>query len=176
MKIHVLKVGELKANCYIVEHKDSALIIDPGAEVNRIVSKIKELDLKIVGVLVTHEHFDHCTYAKELSELYNVQIYDYNNLFEKKQFISPFRFKTIYVPGHSPQSIIFYFYDFGVMFVGDFVFKGTIGRVDIVGGSYKEIVKSITKIKKYDDNILLYPGHGEYTTLGDEKKYNPYFN
>ena len=161
MKVYALKVGELKTNCYILEKNNKGLIIDPGDEVNKIVSKVKELELEIVGVLVTHEHFDHNTYAKELSDLYQVEINDYNNLFEGKKFIPPFRFKTIYTPGHSPKSIVFYFYDYEIMFVGDFVFKGTIGRVDISGGSYKDILKSIKKIKEYNDSIILYPGHGD---------------
>ena len=61
------------------------------------------------------------------------------------------------------------------MFVGDFIFYENIGRVDLPGGSFEEMISSINKIKKYDDNIVLYPGHGEETSIGHEKKFNHYF-
>ena len=61
------------------------------------------------------------------------------------------------------------------MFVGDFIFKDNIGRVDLPTGNYQEMIESINKIKKYDDDIVLYPGHGDSTTLGHEKKHNYYF-
>ena len=61
-----------------------------------------------------------------------------------------------------------------MMFVGDFIFKESIGRVDLPGGNYKEMIASLEKLKEYDDNITLFPGHGESTTIGHEKKHNNY--
>ena len=61
------------------------------------------------------------------------------------------------------------------MITGDFLFKGTIGRCDLDGGNFSFMYDSIQKIKQYDDDIVIYPGHGESSTLGEEKKYNPYF-
>ena len=74
------------------------------------------------------------------------------------------------------DSICFYFYKDKVMFVGDFIFKDSIGRCDLEGGNISLMKESIEKIKKYDDDITIYPGHGEFTTLGREKLENYYFN
>ncbi len=174
MNIEILTVGSLQTNCYILYIKDECLIIDPGADENTIINTIEELKLKPIGILLTHDHYDHDTYAKSLSELYQVEIYDYKNLFEKEHHIGPFNFKVIYTKGHSESSITFYFENYKIMFVGDFIFKNSIGRVDLPTGNYQEMIESIEKIKKYDDDITLYPGHGEATTLGHEKKHNPY--
>jgi len=174
MNIEILQVGPLATNCYLLEKDGKCLIIDPGAEENTIIKQIKKMGSEVIGILITHDHFDHTTYAKSLSEFYHTKIYDFNNLFEGSTKIGPFKCKVIYTPGHHPTSITFYFEDYGAMFVGDFLFHETIGRVDLPGGSYKEMMKSIDKIKKYKDEINIYPGHGKNTTLEHEKKYNKY--
>ena len=73
------------------------------------------------------------------------------------------------------DSITFYFRNDKIMFTGDFLFKETIGRFDLVGSDYNKMLDSIFKIKKYDDDIVIYPGHGNSSILGYEKKNNPYF-
>ena len=78
-------------------------------------------------------------------------------------------------PGHSSDSVTFYFEEEKAMFVGDFVFRDTVGRCDLPTGSSEEMDKSIARIKTYADDITLYPGHGDETTLGREKQYNLYF-
>lgn len=175
MEMLKLVVGPLKTNCYILYEDNKCLIIDPGDEENNIIKQIDKLKLQPVGILLTHNHFDHTTYADSLSQLYKVPIFDHKNLFEEKKVIPPFEFKTIYTPGHSNTSITFYFEEYNIMFVGDFVFHENIGRVDLPGGSFQDMIASINKLKKYDDDIILYPGHGEETTIGHEKKYNHYF-
>lgn len=169
-----LVVGPLKTNCYILYEDDKCLIIDPGDEENNIIKQIEKLKVTPVGILLTHNHFDHTMYAESLSSIYKVPIFDHKNLFEGKKEINPFRFEVIYTKGHSNTSITFYFKDYDIMFVGDFIFYENIGRVDLPGGSYQDMIESLNKIKKYDDDITLYPGHGEETTLGHEKKYNSY--
>ena len=82
--------------------------------------------------------------------------------------------EVIYTPGHSNTCLTYYFKDYDMMFVGDFIFKESIGRVDLPGGNYRDMIASLNKIKTYDDNIILYPGHGDSTTIGYEKKYNNY--
>lgn len=174
MNIDVLKVGELQANCYLVYKDNKGLIIDPGSDENFIVSRIKKLSLDIKAILITHNHSDHNGCAKSLSVIYGVPIYDYNNLFEQKHFIDPFNFEVIYTPGHTDDSISFYFYDYNVMFTGDFLFKGSIGRTDLPTGDYKDMLESINKIKKYPNEIKIYPGHGDMTNLEEEKEHNEY--
>ena len=93
----------------------------------------------------------------------------------KEVEVGAFKFTPIMTPGHSSDSVTFYFKEDKIMFVGDFIFKDTVGRCDLPTGSSSEMDKSIEKIKAYDDDITLYPGHGDETTLGREKEYNLYF-
>lgn len=176
MKILTLVVGPLKTNCYIVYEKSKCLIIDPGDDENAIIKKIDKMKLQPLAILLTHNHFDHTMYADSLSSLYKVPVYDYKNLFDKEEkTIGPFKFEILYTPGHSNSSMTYYFKEYDLMFVGDFIFKGTIGRVDLPGGNYQDMLASLNMIKKYDDKIELFPGHGDITTLGHEKKHNYYF-
>lgn len=174
MNIDILKVGPLQANCYLIYKDNKCLIIDPGADENFIVGRIRKLELDVRAILITHNHNDHNGCSEALSIIYGVPIYDYNNLFEQKHFIDPFNFEVIYTPGHTSDSICYYFYDYGVMFTGDFLFKEDIGRTDLPTGSYENMLESINKIKKYDDDIKIYPGHDDISCLGHEKEYNSY--
>lgn len=175
MKMLKLVVGDLKTNSYILYEDGKCLIIDPGAEENEIIKQIDKMKLIPLGILLTHNHFDHTGAVNILKDIYKVPVFDYKNLFEEKKVLPPFEFKTIYTPGHSNSSISFYFEEYGFMFVGDFVFYENIGRVDLPGGSFSDMINSIEKLKKYDEAIVLYPGHGIETTIGHEKKYNSYF-
>lgn len=175
MNMVKLVVGPLKTNCYILYEDGKCLIIDPGDEENNIIKQIDKLGVAPVGILLTHNHFDHTAYAESLGSFYRVPIFDHKNLFEGEKRIGPFIFDVIYTPGHSNTSITFYFKEYGIMFVGDFIFYENIGRVDLPGGSFQDMIESLKKIKKYDNDIVLYPGHGEKTSIGHEKKYNHYF-
>lgn len=172
MKIKTVKVGYLETNCYIVSIDNECLIIDPGDEVDKIINEIG--NLKPVGIIITHYHFDHIGALKELVNKYNVKIYDYK-LEEKEYAIDNFKFKIIYTKGHDDTCITIYFEKEKVMFVGDFIFKDSIGRIDFENSNKKDMFESINKIKKYPNDITLYPGHGEITNLGYEKENNIYF-
>ncbi len=174
MKMLNLVVGKLQTNCYILYEDDKCLIVDPGDEENNIIKRIEKLKVTPIGILLTHNHFDHTMCADSLSALYKVPVYDYKNLFEGKKVIGPFTFDVIYTPGHSNSSLTYYFKDYNMMLDGDFIFKDSIGRVDLPGGNYQDMIQSLEKIKTYDDKITLYPGHGEPTNLGYEKKHNHY--
>lgn len=176
MNIDIIKVGILDTNCYLLSKNNKCLIIDPGSEENLIISRILEKELEPVAILVTHHHFDHDSCVKSLSELYKIPYYDFNNLFEKETTIEPFKFEVIYNPGHTKDSISFYFKEEESLFSGDFLFYESIGRADLEGGSYHEMLTSLDKIKKYPDNIKIYPGHGKPTTLEHEKNCNLYFD
>ena len=175
MNIDILRVGPLQANCSLIYKDKKCLIIDPGDDENFIVSRIRKLDLEVLAILITHNHHDHNGCAKSLSIIYNIPVYDYNNLFEKKHNIGPFNFEVIYTKGHTSDSITYYFYEYGVMFTGDFLFKEEIGRTDLLTGSYEEMLESINNIKEYNKDIKIYPGHDEITTLEHEIKHNKYF-
>ena len=175
MKMLKLVVGNLQTNCYILYEDGKCLIIDPGDECNNIIKIIEKLKVEPLAILLTHNHFDHTGAVDELVSIYKIPVYDYKNLFEETKVIFPFQFKTIYTPGHSSSSITFYFEEYDLMFCGDFIFYENIGRVDLPSGSYADMIESIKKIKTYDENVKLYPGHGKDTTLKHEIRYNYYF-
>ena len=112
---------------------------------------------------------------KEAKNYYNIKVYEYKNLKEGKITIGPFDIEVIYTKGHTNDSVTYYFKEEKIMFTGDFIFKNSIGRTDL-GGNTKDMIESINKIKHYDDSIIIYPGHGEYTTLSSEKENNEFFN
>jgi len=169
MEIKTLKVGYLQTNCYIIINNGKSLIIDPGDEGERIKENIKGLDLQ--AILITHSHFDH---IGALNHFKNIKIYDNNNLEEKEYELIDLKFNVIKTKGHTNDSISFYFKEQNIMFTGDFIFEGTIGRTDLETGNIEEMKKSIKKIKKYPLNTIIYPGHGNKTTLEKEIKTNPY--
>lgn len=173
MKVSKIKVGLLRCNCYLLEKEDQCLLIDPGDDYEKIVEWIKEK--KIIGVLLTHNHFDHVASADNLKEDFNYPIYSPKKLKEGNFKIGNFELEVIQTNGHTMDSFTFYFKEEKMMFTGDFLFKGTIGRCDLLESDYTTMLKSIQKIKKYPSDTIIYPGHGLPTTLEEEKKHNPYF-
>lgn len=171
MNIKRVLVGNLETNCYILEKDNECIIIDPGAEPTKIEQQINE---NLIGIIITHSHYDHVGALNYFKEKYKIPVYDYSNLKEGVNQVGCFCFNMIKTPGHTSDSISIYFKNDNVMFVGDFIFYHSIGRTDFVTGDYTEMKKSIEKIKKYD-NINIYPGHGNNTTLREEKENNIYF-
>ena len=164
MIIKKVIVGALEENCYILENNNKCIIIDPGDEAEKIIDNIK---CEVVGILITHYHFDHIGALEQLKEKYNIEDNNYS--------IDSFDFEVIDTPGHTSDSKTYYFKDDNIMFVGDFIFKNGIGRMDLPTGNKNDMIKSLNKIFTYKDDIVLYPGHGECTTLGEEKKNFDYF-
>lgn len=160
MKVETIVVGFLKENCYIVTKDDKSIIIDPGDEAEKIIDACK--DKNVVGVLLTHHHFDHVGALKKVEETFAVK---------SSLYIDGFSYEVIETPGHTKDSLTYYFKDDGVMFTGDFLFQGTIGRMDLPTGSKVGMEKSLEKISQYPKNIKVYPGHGSVTMLGDEIPY-----
>ena len=173
MEIKKVVVGDLEENCYVLVIDNECLVIDPGDEFDKIKDVIG--DKKVLGVLVTHHHFDHVGALAEVLNHYESTLYDYNNLKEQEYNIGPFKFEVIYNPGHTEDSVSFYFKDNRIMFVGDFVFNGSIGRCDLEGGNFSKMEDSIDKLTQIKENITLYPGHGIKTTLDYERRYNSFF-
>lgn len=171
MEIKKIITGDLKENCYILINNNDCLVIDPGDNINKIIREI--INLNLIGILITHYHFDHIGALNDLLKFKNVNIYDYK-LEEKEYKINNFIFNIIKTNGHTNDSVSFYFKNENIMFVGDFIFKETIGRTDLPSGSVNEMKESINKIKKFDKNLIIYPGHGEDTILDYELKNNLY--
>ena len=183
MIIKTVKTGYLNENCYILKLNNSCIVIDPGDDVDKILDEIS--DLKVLAILITHAHFDHIGALNDLLKIYNVPVYYNNvnneinvdniiNVEEKKYIINDFEFEVIYTKGHRNDLVTYYFEKDKIMFTGDFLFYLSVGRTDLEYGNNDEMLKSIEKIKKYDDDITIYPGHSSKTTLGFEKKYNEY--
>lgn len=165
MKIKRLVVGILEENCYILEKNNKLLIIDPGDNFNLINKYINNKN--VVGVLITHHHNDHIGALNEVLKFYDLKENIVNDI--------DFDFEIIKTPGHSSDSISYYFKKENIMFTGDFLFKDAIGRVDLPTGSSEEMIESLYKIMDYPDNVQIYPGHGDNTILGREKKNFKYY-
>lgn len=159
MEIKTIVVGDLETNCYILEKNNEVLIIDPGAEAKKIIKEVGAK--KVVGCLLTHSHFDHVGVLEEICTYYNVKENEYKG--------SNFSYEVIETKGHTADSVTYYFKDEKIMFCGDFIFYHSIGRTDL-GGNDSDMQESLKKISLYDDDIVLYPGHGSKTTLKEEKR------
>ena len=172
MNIQCIKTGFLEENCYILKKGNTYLVIDPGDDFLKLKNFI---DGKVLGILITHRHFDHIGAVEDMVREYQVLVYERRNLQEGNYKIGDFCFRVIFTPGHSKDSVSYYFYEQEIMFTGDFLFKHTTGKTDLEGGSKEDMQKSIEKIKKYPEDTKVYPGHGESTTLKEEFKHNKYF-
>lgn len=182
MEVLSTKVGYLEENCYLIKEENNGLIVDPGDEIDKILDMIG--NTKIVGILITHAHFDHIGALDDLLNKYNVPVFYHNvnnelnknviNVEEKEYKSVCFTFEVIYAPGHRNDLVVYYFKENNTMFTGDFLFKESIGRTDLEYGNYDEMIESIKIIKEYPDSIEIYPGHGDKTNLGYEKKNSSY--
>ncbi len=200
------QVGQIMTNCYLVSNEDTKelLIIDPGDQADRIAAKIEESKKQPKAILLTHGHFDHVLAVNELAEKYDIPVYAHEN--EKKQlqstakeffpqmgrsgevrvdhFISGeptlelagFQIKVFMTPGHTQGGVCYYFEKEGLLFSGDTLFFGSIGRTDFPGGSYKDLISSVeNKLFKLPEDVVVYPGHNNATSIGFEKQNNPFF-
>ncbi len=179
------------------------MAIDPGAEAKTILKSIEKTGLSIELIVVTHSHFDHIGAVNSLKDATGARLavgsgtekqspgafvklvaamsggsarIPEPDLFLKdgdKIDIDDLHFEVLFTPGHSPDEISLYGH--GVLFSGDTLFNAGIGRTDFPGCSYKQLESSIkTKLYILPDNTIVYPGHGPATTIGDEKRGNPF--
>jgi hydroxyacylglutathione hydrolase len=188
------------------EESGTAVVIDPGAEGKRICSRLVELGLKLSAILVTHAHFDHTMAAWTLKKRCGGKIYlnpaSKRSLIEVILGLAARFFPAIHpisevdrtlahgdrlqfgaihieilsTPGHTPGHVSFYLKDQGKVFSGDLIFDGSIGRTDLAGGSYQQLMDSVrSTLFRLPDETVIYPGHGPGTTVGREKMHNPFF-
>ena len=170
MKVEKVIVGKLECNCYILSIKDECIVIDPGADYLKIKDAINNKSVK--AVLITHNHFDH---IGALSNFDKNIVYDFSNLEEKEYQFSKFKFKVIKTPGHTSDLLTYYFFNDRVMFTGDFLFNNSIGRTDFPNSSSYDMINSLNKISQYPDDTIIYPGHGDSSTLRIEKNNIPMY-
>ncbi|MDP4109066.1 MAG: MBL fold metallo-hydrolase [Bacillota bacterium] len=199
-----LSVGMIDTNCYIYfngETKD-AIIIDPGDEPEKILGAVREKGLRPGYILLTHGHFDHILAAQDMKEATGAKLavspkdadmLRKNGLEEFQAFLKgrfkeakpdfllyegdtitlgPLSLSVIETPGHTEGSCVFR--TDGILFTGDTLFYRECGRCDLSGGDYGKMLGSLKKIAGLPGDYTVLPGHGEKTTLGEERLYNPY--
>ncbi len=200
-----LVVGPLATNCYIVgsESSKEGMIIDPGAEAEVILRNVKDLGLEIRSIVLTHGHIDHIGALKEVKEATGAEVAihtDDAQALQKNSVstllglsyptplpadrllkdgdsmdIGDLHFLVLHTPGHSLGCICLL--GEGLVFSGDTLFNCGIGRTDLPGGSYDQLMNSIhTKLMVLPDNTAVYPGHGPETTIGTERQENPFLH
>ncbi len=198
-----LVVGPFGSNCYIVGSKSSkeGMIIDPGDEAEVILSNVKDLELEIKSIVLTHAHIDHIGALKEVKEATGAEVAIHTDEAESLQRqplstmfgisypappppdrslkdgdsidIGDLHFEVLHTPGHSPGCICLL--GEGIIFSGDTLFNYSIGRTDLPGGSYSQLMDSIhTRLMTLPDDTIVYPGHGPDTTIGTERQGNPF--
>jgi len=194
--------GPLASNTYIVYEGDEAFIVDAGAEPDKVLEAIRELGVKVKFIVLTHGHFDHVFYVSRLMDSLSVKAYIhqaditvmrrssiYGEQFYNESFVEPASIETvsdndkltisnkearvIHTPGHSPGSICIHIEN--LLFTGDTLFRGTIGRTDLPGGSEELMAQSLRKIAKLPQSTRVLPGHGHESTIGYELSSNYLF-
>lgn len=206
MSIRALPVGPLQANCFVIgcQETHQSVVIDPGGDVDLILSTLEKDNLKLSAIINTHGHFDHVGGNKALKEASGADLMIHKSdapmLAQLNQMgaawgmrvdnsPSPDRFledgdvvdfgnlqmKVIHTPGHSPGGICLYLESERALFSGDTLFASSIGRTDLPGGDYDTLISSIqTKLFILPEETDVYNGHMEPTTIGKEKKFNPF--
>ena len=201
MILKKLVVGPFASNCYIVgsESDKEGMIIDPGASAKQILRDVNDLGLSIRLIVMTHGHMDHIGALKGVKEATGaeVAIHADDARFLRRLSLSTvyslsfpppperllgdgdsidigdLHFTVLHTPGHSPGGICLLGH--GVLFSGDTLFNYGIGRTDFPGGSHQQLMNNInTKLMALSDDTVVYPGHGPDTTIGTERRGNPF--
>lgn len=188
------------------EKSKAGAIIDPGDEADRILKTARSTGLEFKYILNTHAHIDHVCGVQQVKEALRIPFYLHKEdlillqhlpkqaamfgIFVDKVpdvdfFYGPeirinignLEARILHAPGHSPGSVCLHFASEKVVFGGDVLFNGSIGRTDLYGGDYETLINSIrTQLFTLSDETLVYPGHGPLTSIGHEKRYNPFLN
>jgi hydroxyacylglutathione hydrolase len=202
----MLVVGPIQSNCYIVgcEKTREAAVIDPGGDADKILFTLAKDKLRCLYIINTHGHFDHSADNKRLKEVTGAQLLIHpadapmilnqsmgggmwglhvDNSPPPDRYLGEgdiitfgdISLKVLHTPGHSPGGISLV--TDKMVFVGDTLFAGSIGRTDFPGGDYEGLLRQVrNKIFTLGDDVVVYPGHGPKTTVGRERKTNPFFS
>ena len=195
MQIKRMQVGPIGTNCYILEDEKKIAVIDPGDEAERILAELKKSDAQVEYILLTHGHYDHTTAVPELHRaLPEAKIYihqaDANGagsrlfplagqvddllLYDEGDALplGSLTIEVLHTPGHSKGSVTLKAGD--VLFTGDTLFAGSMGRTDLSGGDEEEIMASLKRLGELEGDFTVCPGHMQTSTLDQERKTNPY--
>lgn len=199
--IKKLILGTMLCNCYVVYNENKeCLVIDPGANGQKVAKYIEENELKLIAILLTHGHFDHIGAVDYLYQRYQCDIYAHQDSFEllkdpklnlsfydrdfiikspvlkcsEKMNLAGQNIEWLLLEGHCQGSSMIYMPSENAIFSGDVLFAGSIGRFDFPTSSHLQTKESLEKIKALEYDARLLPGHGEESTLSYEQLYNPY--
>lgn len=202
MKIQRFVTDVLEENIYLLIDDKKCCIIDPGGnQIQEVLKYIKDNDLKLEAILITHGHFDHILSINNILKIYNIPIYigkedveklynsnlslsrifngqDYSvlenaNIVALKDGDVVFKLKALHTPGHTSGSICYLDETDNCIFTGDTLFKMSYGRVDFPTGDARAMRDSLNRLLKLDGSITVYPGHGQDTTIQEE--YSNYY-
>lgn len=205
--IHViLPLGLLQCNCSIFgdEQTREAIVIDPGAEIDKITAVLDRHQLKVKAIVITHAHIDHVSAAHQLRALTGAPVYlnerdrqlldmldvqarwlgvetpqrteiDSNAADGTVLHLGSAEFQVLHTPGHTPGSLSIWIPQENKLIAGDTLFRDSIGRTDLPGGDSRQILASIkARLLDLPEQAIVFPGHGPQTTIGREKELNPF--
>ena len=202
-----MTLGPVMTNAYILadDSTGEAVVIDPADEGERISQEVVDRGWRIVGIWLTHAHFDHLAgvadLVKNLAPTPPIALHPDDLFLWRKQggagyfgmqidagpeptielsqdqilTVGGYKFRVLHAPGHTPGHVMFYNDSESVLFCGDVIFQGSIGRTDLPGGDYETLINSIkTQVMNLPDDTVLLSGHGPPTNVGVERQYNPF--
>lgn len=206
IKIYGIRVSVFSTNCYLVQNTETGegFLIDPGDYAEKIIDVIKEKEVKLTAIYLTHGHLDHFMATERIKEEYNVPVYcheaelavladpvqnltsrfmrsgyvftDAIGLKDGAEFTAAgIPVKLLHTPGHTPGGCCFYLPEDGYLFSGDTLFFRSVGNTEFPGGSMGTLARSIReKLYMLPEETRVYAGHGESTDIGSEKRENPF--
>lgn len=205
MKIQTIPVGPLQENAYLVvdEAAQRAVFVDPGDEPERLLRALDASGATLGAIWLTHSHMDHVGAIAGILRRHRVPVLVhpagkpvYDGAAEHARYfgleieqpppatgtlnegdtvsVGDLRFEVMHTPGHEPGHVVIF--GNGVAFVGDCLFAGSVGRTDLPMASGAELARSLERIVALGDEVKVYPGHGPATTIGHERRHNPFLN
>jgi hydroxyacylglutathione hydrolase len=204
VKIETIVVGAFEVNCFMaVGVGQQAIVIDPGADADQVLAVLEAHRLSVAAYVLTHGHVDHVSGVADLYDRHPAQVAmhqaDLAWAFSAQNAMPPYyaaprrpaaiarslrggeefndaglSYRIVATPGHSPGSVCVHFEGEQVLFAGDTLFAGSVGRTDLPGGSARTLSASLKILAQLADDTVVYPGHGPSTTIGAEKQANPF--
>ncbi len=205
LEVEMLTVGQIAENCFIARAEGAAglIVVDPGDEAELILAKAAEMGGGVEAILLTHTHFDHVgavaavaratgapVYCPEIEVpvLADINSYVYPGFGPFEDYdadetvaggetlsLAGLELEVIFTPGHSPGHVTYSARGEDAIFSGDVLFQGSVGRVDLPGGDWPTLARSIqTLLDRHSDETVVHPGHMGITTLGAERATNPF--